>query len=981
MQMKRLLLFMLMAVAPFLAWAQREVTGRVTDAKNGTPLTGVSVTVKGTRTGTTTDQDGRFRISVPANSILVFSNVGFADKEVAADASTVNVTLEQGQGTTLQEVVVTGYGTVNKKQYTGSVSKISGSEVNLQPIASLEQLLQGKAPGLLVQSQSGQPGSAASVTIRGKGSVLGGTQPLYIVDGIQVTAADFQSINPADIENYSVLKDAVSTSQYGSRGANGVIVVTTKRGINGKTKLNYDFQYGVQAFPESKLVLMNSPEKLNYEVYYDRPDGMNPFGWSQAEIDSLSMVRPQWEDAIFRNGKTQQHILSATGGNDKTRFFISGSIFDQEGLVKTTKLRRYTGRINIDHTSGGFKVGLSTTVGVSELSGTDENDNVISTPLNAYRWTLPYITPYLPDGSYNLLDPGGNPNPLPDLFLNTNKNNQIKMIGTINLEYKFPTVRGLAVRTQWGADFTDDQNEDYFDKNTQVNQVIPGNAGAFRYGMVRRIRYTGTTSVNYDRKINDHNFGVGLYNEIVKRKTTTNGYTGYGLVGPIKNAAGITPGTPTNNFIPVVAGNATEDALLSWFTLINYDYKNKYFVNLTGRRDGSSRLSEENKFVNYGGIGFGWAITSESFMDNQKLFNNLKVKVSYGSAGNANIGDSYEALEQFGPTSYNGIGGLELVNLKKEELSWETRATANAGVEFAMLDNRLNGSVEVYRSRTNGLYLNRQLSSTNGVTSILTNLGKLQNQGVEVALSYDLVRTRDWNININGNWTTNTSEVLALDGNDEIVSGIGINRIGEKANSVYMVRYAGVDPDNGDALYYKADGKTITNVYDPNEATIVGCFDPKGFGGFGASVRYKDFELSALFTYQYGFDIYNQARTDVENPQYWFSNLSRDVLREWQNPGDVTDIPSPFNDFQAATTRFLEKGDFLRFRNVMLGYNLPKNLISRWKISNLRIFVQGQNLHTWFSFKGYDPEVFTGILQGAVYPALRTVTAGVSVGL
>ena len=251
-------------------------------------------------------------------------------------------------------------------------------------------------------------------------------------------------------------------------------------------------------------------------------------------------------------------------------------------------------------------------------------------------------------------------------------------------------------------------------------------------------------------------------------------------------------------------------------------------------------------------------------MDDQKIFDNLKLKVSYGSAGNANIGDSYEALEQFGPTSYNGIGGLTLVNLKKEELSWETRATFNAGIEFNMFSNRLTGSVEVYRSRTNGLYLNRQLSSTNGVTSILTNLGKLQNQGIEVALSYDLVKTNDWNININGNWTTNVSEVLELDGNEEIIGGISINRIGEKANSVYMVRYAGVDPDNGDALYYKADGKTVTNVYDPNDAVIVGCFDPKGFGGFGTTVRYKDFELSALFTYQYGYDIYNQARVDVE---------------------------------------------------------------------------------------------------------------------
>lgn len=981
MQMKRSLLFSLLAImVSSFAWAQQEVTGRVTDARDNSPLSGVSVFVKGTRTGTTTNQDGRFRITAPANAVLVFSYAGFADKEVAADGSSVNVSLALAQ-TVLQEVIVTGYTTQNKRQYTGSITKVSGSEVNLQPIASFEQLLQGKSPGLLVQSQSGQPGSAASVTIRGKGSVLGGTQPLYIVDGIQVSAADFQSINPGDIESYNILKDAVTTSQYGSRGANGVIVVTTKRGRNSKTVLNYDYQYGIQQLPESQLKIMGSADKLKYELYYDRPDGMNPFGWSQADVDSLSKIYADWEGAIFQHAKTQQHLLSATGGNDKTRFFISGSIFDQDGLVRTTKLKRYTGRVNLDHTAGDFKVGISATVGYSTLSGTSENDNVISTPLNAYRWALPYVTPYLPDGSYNLNDRGQNPSPLPDLFLNTNRNQQLKAIGAISVEYKLPFVKGLSVRTQWGIDFTDDQNQGYIDINTQANEVVPGQSGAFIQGATRNSRYTGTTSVNFEKKVNDHNFGIGLFNEIVHRRGTSNGYTGFGLVGPIKNAAGITPGTPTNNFIPRVNGNNVEDALLSYFVIGNYDYQNKYFVNVTGRRDGSSRLAEGKKFVNYGGVGVGWALTSEDFMSRQKLFNNLKLKFSYGSAGNAAIGDSYEALEQFGPVSYNGIGGLQLVNLKKDQLTWETRTTANAGIEFTLLNNRLSGSVEAYSGITKGLYLNRLLSSTNGVGAILTNLGKLENQGLEVALDYDVVKTKDFSLNVNANWTMNKSKILALDGNREIVNGISINRIGERANSVYLVKYAGVDPENGDALYYKADGKTITNVYDPADAVIVGSFDPKGFGGFGLTLNYKGFEISSLFTYQYGFDIYNQARVDVENPQYYTSNLNINLLREWQHPGDITDIPSSFNDFHENTTRFLEKGDFVRFRNIMVSYSFPRSLTTKWKIGGLRVFAQGQNLKTWHNFQGYDPEVFTGVLAGAVYPALKTITVGASISL
>lgn len=962
-----------------LALAQQVVQGRVM-ASSGIPLSGVSISIKGTDAGTSSDNDGRYRINATANAILVFSMVGYTPKEVVANATTLDVTLEPILAN-LQEVVVTGYTTQTRKQYTGSVARISGSDVNLQPIGSFDQLLQGRSPGLLIQSQSGQPGSAASVTIRGKGSVLGGTQPLYIVDGIQVTGADFQGINPADIETYNVLKDAVATAQYGSRGANGVIVITTRRGKNAKTRLSYDFQYGTQTLPKSQLDLMSSREKLDYELYYDRPDGLNPFGWSPDDVDSLAKIVANWDDAVFRKAKTQQHVLSATGGNDKTRFFLSGSVFDQQGLVRATSLRRYTGRVNLDHTAGAVKFSLSTTLGVSTATNTDENDNVISTPLNAYRWTLPYITPYLPDGSYNLLDPGGNPNPLPELFLNTNKNRQLKGIGVASIEYRAPFMKGLTARTQWGIDFTDNQGENYIDRNTQENNVVPGGGGALQITNLRRVRTTGTTSLQYERKSGDHNWGVGLYQEIVKRKTETNGFFGFGLVGPIRNASGITPGNATNNYIPVVNGNVTEDALLSYFTIANYDYQGKYFVNLTGRRDGSSRLAEGNKFVNYGGIGLGWAVTAEPFMQQQQVFNNLKLKFSYGSAGNADIGNSYEALEQFGPVSYNGAPGLSLVNLRKDQLSWETRTTANLGVEFTTMKNRLSGSIELFNSITRGLYLNRLLSSTNGVGSILTNLGQLQNRGIELSLNYNLVNQGGWNLNVFANWTGNQSIIKALDGNNEIITGININRIGSVANSIYLVRYAGVDPDNGDALYLKADGKTLTNIYDPSDAVIVGQFDPKGFGGFGTSVSYMGVELSALFTYQYGYQVFNQARVDLENPQYWFSNLNRDLLREWQNPGDITDIPSPFSDFQAATTRFLEKGDFLRFRNLTLSYSLPNKLLGKWDMTHLRVFAQAQNLHTWYSFKGYDPEVFTGILTGAVYPALRVFTMGVSVGL
>jgi len=667
--MKRL--FLLMAVvlaASSFVQAQRDVTGKVNDSRDGSALPGVSVQVKGARTGTVTDQEGRFRITAPANAVLVFSNIGFESQEVNASASPINITLKFAQQKSLQEVVITGYSTQTRREATAAVGKLSGEEVKLQPIASFDQLLQGKVAGVLIQSQSGQPGSSASnITIRGKGSVLASTQPLFIVDGVQVTGADFQSINPADIESYNILKDAVATSQYGSRGANGVIVLTTRRGSNTKTRITYDYQYGTGRLPENKLKLMNSEEKINFELNYDHPYGMNFFGWTQAESDSLAKVNANWEEIMFRKARTQQHVITASGGNDKTKFFISGSVFDQQGTVVATGLKRYTGRLNIDHTVNNLKISLSTFVGSSVFTNTNENDQFIGSPLNAIRWANPYVTAYNPDGTYNNLDflLQGQPNALQELLENPAHNNQLKGIASSSLEYKFSFLKGLSARTNWGVDYTSDDNDQYISKDTYLGSQQAGTKGSFSRGSIRRVRYTETTSLSYARQSGDHNFRVSLFNEYVDRKTTTFGYTGYGLLGLFRNGADITPGTPSNGFIPRVSDARTEQSLLSWFAIADYSFKNKYFINADVRRDGSSRLAEGSKWVNYGGIGAGWLISAENFMRGTKWISELKLKASYGSAGNEDVGGSYEARELFGSITYNGKGGLVLANLEK----------------------------------------------------------------------------------------------------------------------------------------------------------------------------------------------------------------------------------------------------------------------------------------------------------------------------
>lgn len=983
--MKRLfLLSVLMITLLSNAIAQREVTGKVTDSRDGSPVASASVQVSGKDGGTTTNAEGRYRINTAPGDVLVITSIGFLRQEVTVSGATHDVVLQFDDQASLREVVITGYTTQNRREATASIGKISGAEVKFQPVASFDQLLQGKSPGVLIQSQSGQPGAAASnITIRGKGSVLASTQPLFIVDGIQVTGADFQSINPADIETYNVLKDAVATSQYGSRGANGVIVVTTRRGANTKTKINYDFQYGIGQLPKNKLRLMTAAEKINFEMNYDHPYGMNFFQWTPEQADSLSRVNADWESVMFRKANTQQHVLSASGGNDKTRFFISGSVFDQEGSVIATALRRYTGRINIDHTVNNLKIGLSTFVGSSKLTNTNENDQFIGSPLNAIRWANPYVTPYLPDGSFNEEDLilQGQPNALKELLLSPSTNNQLKGIAAVSLDYKFKFLKGLSARTNWGVDYTNDDNTRYIDRTTYLGSQQVGTQGSFARASTRRVRYTGTTSLSYGRQSGDHNYRVSLFNEYVDRRTTTFGYTGFGLIGLFGNGGDVTPGTPSNGFIPTIADGFTQQSLLSYFAIADYSFKNKYFINASVRRDGSSRLAEGNKWVNYGGIGAGWLISAENFMKNSRVVNELKLKASYGSAGNENVGNSYEARELLGGANYNGKGGLLIVNFEKPGLSWEVRKTANVGVDYALFRDRITGSLDVYSATTKGLYLNRQLSGTNGVNSILTNLGKLRNNGIEFAINAVVVKTKQFNWEVGFNHTYNKSEVLELDGSQENINGFNINRIGERLNSIYLVRYAGVDPATGEALYLKADGKTTTNVYDPNDKVIVGTFDPPHFGAFNTLVNYKGIELSAQFTYMWGHKIYNNDRMNVENPAYVISNVSAEMLQEWQQPGDITDIPSPFSDFQAATTRFLEDGKFLRLRNIVLSYQLPSTVLSKTGVSGLRFFVQGQNLHTWHQFKGYDPEVASGSLGGSQYPLLKTITFGVSVGL
>lgn len=640
-----------------LVWAQtKTVTGKVTELNGTTPVPGATISYKG-RALAIANVAGEFSVAIPVDAKTIqVSAIGYNDQEVNITGSSLAISLSPGENKLISEVVVTGYSTIQRKKFAGAIANVSAPEIRKQPFGSFDQALQGQAAGVSVLANSGQPGANAVVRIRGIGSINGSNVPLYIMDGIEISAADFASINQGDFERVEVLKDAVATAMYGSRGANGVIVISTRKGRVGQIQLNYDAQVGFSKLPEDRLIVMNSKEKIDYELQRG-----NPYGWTPAQADSLRGVNFNWRDALFQTGVTHQHQISATGGSLATRFFASLSYMDQEGIVKTTGLKRYTARINVDNTIKNWRFGVNLQGGYSKRINTGEANTFLSTPLNAIRWSNPYerdINPRTGDyqetaGPNTGQLTSGQPNGAMELFLNYNNNLQIKGIATSYLEFHFSFVKGLHARTNWGIDYTQNEAAGFTSPRTSV--------GIARQGILtrtfgRNLRYTGTTSLNFKRDFNKHEIEAGLYFEAVKNNSRNFGFTGYGFTNGFTNETGITAGSATNpNYIPAVTGGGTQNGIQSYFAMVNYGYDNRYYINLVGRRDGSSRFGFNNRYANFGSVGLTWAVTQESFMQNTNFLNDLKLRASIGTNGNNGAADY--PIPIFGRVSYAGVSG------------------------------------------------------------------------------------------------------------------------------------------------------------------------------------------------------------------------------------------------------------------------------------------------------------------------------------
>ncbi|TGE10387.1 SusC/RagA family TonB-linked outer membrane protein [Hymenobacter fodinae] len=975
-----------LALASTASAQTRAVSGRVTDA-GGTGLPGVTVLERGTTNGTSTDANGGFSLTVQPGATLVISSIGFETQNVTvADRTSVPVTLKSS-ATELGEAVVVGYGTQTKADVTGSVTQLSSKDVQNVPTVSFEQAIQGRTPGVQINQTSGKLGAGVQIRVRGSSSVTASNQPLYVIDGIPVTSQDVGSdteplnpladLNPNDIESITILKDAASSAIYGSRASNGVVLVTTKQGRQGQTKVNVGYYIGTSETTKRRKFL-NAAQYKELFTEAATNEGYDPREEFEGNgLDYDSPYDQKWSDEPFRKGKVTQYDLNVSGGDAKTRFYLSTTYNDQTGIIIGNRYRRGSARINLDHSiSDKIKVGfnLSLTRSVNDRT---PNDNAFSNPvqLNALPPIQPKYDPATGELNRNTLYY----NNLLDLDKGSNRAGTYRSFSNVNLSYQ--PIKNLTLRTEAGADFLNLNEDIYRAAGTQDG----GNSGYGYSNQVQVINYTTNNTATYLKTIGeDHSIEALAGFSFQRSDNQTTSAEGRGFPNAeftrVASAAIKTAGSGSTR---------SGFSFVSYFGRVNYAFQGKYLVSGSVRRDGSSRFGSNNRYGTFGAGSIGWLISEEGFLKDNSILNYLKLRASYGLTGNAEIGN-FASRNLYGALPYADQAGIvPSTTVGNPSLTWESTAQTDIGLEFGFFDNRISGEVDVYEKKTRDLLLSRPLAYSNGYTSVTENVGSLRNRGLEIS-----VNTRNfdgpfkWTTNFNISFNRNKITSLAA----PIQSGyLGSVREGQPIGIFYGRKYAGVNPENGDALYYTADGST-TNVSSQAALQIVGNPNPDFTGGITNNLSFKGFDLSALGQFVYGNDIYNAAGVYQAVNGDYFDNQTIDQLKRWQKPGDMTNVPQArlyAGNGTVQSSRWVTGGSFFRVKNVTLGYNIPSAIVKKGRIQSARIYVSAQNLATITNYDGYDPEVNTAAFGAANYlighdfytpPLAKTYLVGINVG-
>jgi TonB-linked SusC/RagA family outer membrane protein len=987
--------FLLLVIATGTMLAQsRSVTGKVTGL-SGEPLIGVTVFVSGTTIGTSTDADGMYQISVPSSGrLLLFSYVGYKNQEVEiANKTTINVQLEEDvQG--LKEILVVGFGTQYKQDLTGSISKLGGEVFQLQPLQTLENAIQGRAAGVFINSGSGKLGQGLNIRVRGISSVSASIQPLFVIDGIPViseavgsaTEPDnpLSTIAPEDIASIEILKDASAAAIYGARASNGVVLITTKTGKAGKTKISFGYYTGISE-PTRLRKWLNAEEYRELFSYaaknsdYGELDGAEEFAGETGTEDWDSENDTDWAGEAFQTGGVNNANLTVTGGDDKTTFLISGTWNDQKGIIVGNEMDRIGGRLNLDHKIfPTLKIGANLNL-TKSLNKRVPNDNAFSNPLQLNA--LPPIQPKIDPTTGKLNQNTLYYNNLIDLENGFDDNTSYRSISSIFGQWDI-TPR-LNFRSEYGLDWLNLQEDQYRGRET-----LDGSP-------------TGQAYNNQVTVINQNVQNYFNYNNEVFEKVNLTATLGMQFQkGEIEETSATGEGFPNNKFTKIasaakiVSASTTESAyaFTSYFTRLNAKIFDKFLVGFSGRVDGSSRFGKDNRFGFFPAVSAGYILSEESFFANS-VVNFLKIKGSWGLTGNAEIGN-FASRTLWGANFVGDLSGIIPTQLGVTNLTWENTSQIDIGLDFGLFKDRISGTVDYFIKNTDELLLNLPLPATNGYTIITKNLGSLENKGWEASLSSEnLVGAFRWtsSINISGykNKVTNLNG-STIDGGSRQLGRISE---GEPYGYFYGPKYAGVNPANGNAQYESKDGQ----IYDQDDFSAlpdsmrnqkVGDPNPDFYGGFSNKFSYKGFSLDVQLQYVFGNDLYNIAGFYQSVNGDYFDNQSKDQLDYWKAEGQITKIPEPrlySGNGAIKSSRWVQDGSYLRVRSVTLSYALPKNLIRRAKLDQATIYAAAQNLFTFTKYEGYDPEVnatYTGNVNlGHDFytpPQARVITFGIN---
>lgn len=962
-----LLAFLLMLFSGSLL-AQVSITGQVTSASDKSPIPGATVLVKGTTRGTTTDIYGKFKLEVPGNSTVVFSYVGMKSVEILiTNQKNINVELA-AENVNLDEVVVMGYSTTSKKLISGSVGVVKEDEIKRSPVRTIDAVLQGKTAGVVVNQNSGTPGGQNSIKLRGGSSISASNQPLIVIDGVPVITGNFGQIgysgqeidaisdlNPSDIESFTILKDASATAIYGARASNGVILITTKKGNYQSTNVDLNTYYGWQTLPAERL-----------------PDLMNAAQWNEFKGTDIQGTDTDWMKEILQVAPTSNTELSVSTGNDKTRLFISGNYYKQDGTVKSTSYDRYNGRINVDHRfNKNLSISLNTTMGYTKNRRV-EGDQTLYGPLpNAL--SIPAIYPvYNEDGSYNEDGPYANP----VAIINETQNVAYTTRNTNNFSFEYKFLDMFTFTSKVGSDIYNLREHEYdpittaqglkynglgIEGTTYVSNILNSNVLHFSKSIAEKHNLEALAGISFEKYARRTTYieAINFPNEAFQYITSA---------GTIRAASAA----------------ALNRGMNSYFGQFKYNFLYKYIFTFTARADGSSKFGENNKFGYFPAVSFAWRVSEEQFLKNNKIISDLKLRFIEGRTGNDGIGD-FASLGLFGGGfNYQGNAGIAPTQLPNPNLRWETTDQTGLGLDISLFKDRITLTADVYYNKTHDLLLERPLPPSTGYSSISSNIGELENKGLEIVLNTENVKLTDFTWNTSFNFAANRNKVLKLyEGQplDDIGRGGNSVREGEPIGIFYGYVCLGVDPSTGYLVY---DDLDKNGVITTDDRTKIGDPNPDFTFGFTNNFSYKSWDLSVFLHSVYGNDVFNGTRIYLEGPTNE-DNQTTNSLRRWQKPGDITDIPKIGDDLKSS--RFIEDGSFLRLKNVTLSYTFKKDFIGKIRMKSLKAYVSGQNLYTFTTYSGMDPEVNyyanDNVVMGTdffTYPQSRVILVGLNIG-